>query len=188
MAANLYIDSSQLAVLFKNYHRALLYFARSMVHEQQIAEEIVSDSFVKLWQRRDAFDGTDKIKAFLYIATKNACLNYVQSAHVRRDMDPEAIHLLESTEPETYVRIVRAELMQQIYAEMVKLPEKQREVFRLTYIEELTTDEICERLHMTPTAVFANRSRAVDTLRRIFKDKELWLCLFLLHELLRNSP
>ena len=187
MGANFHIDTSQLNLLFKRYHRVLLYFARSMVHEQEAAEEIVSDSFVKLWRRRDAFENADKIKAFLYIVTKNACLNYVQSAHVRQEIDHEAIHLLESAEPETYVRLVRAELMQQIYEEVMKLPEKQREVFRLTYFEDLTTDEIAGRLGMTTTAIFANRSRASEALRKVFRDKELLLSLFLLEELLKNT-
>lgn len=183
-----FLDAQQLDALFKRYHRSLLYFAKSMVRDQETAEELVADSFVKLWRRRENFENDDKLKAFLYIATKNACLNHLNSAHARRAFDGEALDVLQSVDPDSYAQIVRAELMQQIYDEVMKLPEKQREVFRLTFFEELDTDEIAERLGMTPTAIFANRSRATDTLRKVFKNNKLWLCLFLLQEIIQKKP
>lgn len=179
-----YVAAQQLPVLFKQYNRSLLFFAKSMVRSQEVAEEIVADSFVKLWQRKDSFASEDKVKAFLYIATKNACINHVQSAYARQVHDGEAVDSLTSLDPDTLAQIIRAELMQQVYDEIDRLPEKQREVFRLSYLEDLTTEEICERLQMSATAVFANRSRAVDALRKVFKDKELWICLLLIDQLL----
>lgn len=185
-ASSAFLDSQQLDALFRQYHRSLLYFAKSMVRDQGTAEELVADSFVKLWRRREAFESGDKVKAFLYIATKNACLNYLHSAYARQAFGDESLDVLQSVDPDSYARIVRAELMQQIYEEVMKLPEKQREVFRLTFFEELDTDEIAERLGMTSTAIFANRSRAIEALRKLFKNKQLWLCLFLLKEIIRR--
>ncbi|WP_262248498.1 RNA polymerase sigma factor [Parapedobacter soli] len=186
ISSSAFLDTQQLDALFKQYHRSLLYFAKSMVRDQETAEELVADSFVKLWQRRDAFENGNKVKAFLYIATKNACLNHLKSAHARQAFEGDSLDVLQSVDPDSYAQIVRAELMQQIHDEVMKLSEKQREVFRLTFFEELDTHEIAERLGMTPTAIFANRSRAIEALRNIFKNKELWLCLFLLEELMRN--
>lgn len=187
ISSSAFLDAQQLDALFKQYHRSLLYFAKSMVRDQETAEELVADSFVKLWQRRETFENTDKVKAFLYIATKNACLNHLNSAHARQAFDGEALDVLQSVDPDSYAQLVRAELMQQIYDEVMKLPEKQREVFRLTFFEDLDTDEIGERLGMTPTAIFANRSRAVEALRKIFKDKKLYLCLFVLQEVIQKK-
>lgn len=182
-----FLDAQRLDVLFKQYHRSLLYFAKSMVREQETAEELVADSFVKLWQLRETFEDAGKVKAFLYIATKNACLNHVNSVHARQTFDGEVLEVLQSMDPNSYAQIVRAELLQQIYDEVMMLPDKQREVFRLTYFEDQTTEEICKRLQMTATAVFANRSRAIEALRKIFKDKELWLCLFVLQEIIQKK-
>ena len=187
-SSSAFLDTQQLDALFKQYHRSLLYFAKSMVRDQEAAEELVADSFVKLWQRRNAFENSDKVKAFLYIATKNACLNHLNSAHSRQVFDGDALDLLQSVDPDSYALIVRAELMQQIYEEVMKLPDKQREVFRLTFFEDLSTEEISERLGMTATAIFANRSRAVESLRKVFKSNKLWLCLFLLQEILQKKP
>lgn len=186
IASSAFLDSQQLDALFRQYHRSLLYFAKSMVRDQETAEELVADSFVKLWQRLETFESGDKVKAFLYIATKNACLNHLNSAHARQAFDVESLDILQSVDPDSYAQIVRAELMQQIYDEVMKLPERQREVFRLTFFEELNTDEIAQRLDMTPAAIFANRSRAIEALRNIFKNKQLWLYLFVLEEILNK--
>lgn len=180
-------DESALSQLFDLYNRRLLYFARGMVGSQEVAEEIVSDSFVNLWKIRVNFETTDSIKAFLYIATKRACLNHVKSAHARQQFNDAGLEELLSRDPDTYARIVRAELMEAIHREVMRLPEKQRDVFRLTYFDELDTDEICSRLNMSANAVFANRSRAVETLRKLFKDSELWLCLLMLQELVKHG-
>lgn len=177
MTTGLHIDAVELNVLFRRYQRRLLYFAKSMVRDLETAEELVADSFVKLWQRQGTFENDDKVKAFLYIATKNACLNHLNSAHARQAFDSEALDVLQGADPDSYARIVRAELMQQVHSEVMKLPDKQRDVFRLTFFEELDTDEIAERLDMSPSAIFANRSRAVEALRKVFQNQQLWIYL-----------
>jgi len=176
-------DEGALEQLFSTFNRALLFFARSMVPELEVAEEIVADSFIKLWNHRTTFETEDRVKAFLYIATKNACINHIKSAHNRQSFDKEASASLESTDPDIFVKIIRAELMQLIYQEVMKLPEKQREVFRLTYFEDLTTDEIADRLRMSATAVFANRSRAMEALRMVFKNHDKLLYSLMLYQL-----
>lgn len=163
--------------LFKQYNRRLLFFARAIIENQKVAEEIVSDSFVKLWENRGSFSSSDKIKAFLYIVTKNACINYLRSSHRQQVFDYEFDEQLISSDPDAYTKIVKAELMQQIHEEIMRLPDKQREVFLLTYIEGLSTDEIGQRLGMAASAIFANRSRATQALRQVFKGKELWIAL-----------
>jgi len=180
-------DESVLGMLFKQYNRRLLFFAKQMVKEQTVAEEIVSDTFVKLWDRRHAFKNVEGVKAFLYIATKNACLNHVKSAHARQVFDHDDIDQLATTDPDVFTDIIRAELLQKIHAEVMKLSEKQRDVFNLSYIEGLSTEEICDRLGMNPAAVFANRSRAIGTLRKLFAEGELWACLLLLQDLLNKN-
>lgn len=164
-------EERALDAFFSKYNRSLLYFAKSMLSAQEVAEEIVADSFAKLWEHRLSFDTIENVKAFLFISTKNACLNFIKSAHNKQIFDYDVAMFLENPDPDVHVRMVKAELMQLIYQEVMKLPEKQREVFRLTYFEDYSTDEIAEQLGMKASAVFANRSRATETLRLIFKHR-----------------
>lgn len=177
-------DESALRVLFEKNSRKILYYAKSIVKKQEVAEEIVADSIVKLWQQRETFETTDSVNAFLYVVIRNLGINYVKSSYASQQFDYDIDENLESADPDTFVKIVRAELLQSIYNEVAKLPEKQREVFRLTYFEDLSTDEICEKLGMSAAAVFTNRSRAVESLRLVFKGREMWLCVTVLNMLI----
>lgn len=159
------------------YKLPLLYFAQKIVQHREGAEEIVSDALVKLWQRRENFETADNIKAFLYISVKNACLNYISSSHARQDFQTDFPEDLLSEPPEFLARMIQAELLDAIYREIDNLPEKQRAVFRMSHLEGMSTEEICTALNMTPAAVFTNRSRATETLKKVFKDKSFVLYL-----------
>lgn len=170
--------------VFELYNRRLLYFSMQFIHEQEAAEEIVSDVFVKVWEKRKSFESLEKLQAFMYISTKNASLNYLRTAHVQRSTQPiDTILDLQSEDSDTLMKIIRTELINSIYNEMCKLPQKQREVFVLTFVEDLDAEEIGEKLGMSVSAVYANRSRAVTALRNILRVTDsvyLWLILMFL--------
>src|SRR5688500_19829073 len=60
------------------YFPSLCFFAKRLVDNDGEGEDIAADSFVKLLNRYDSFDTLPNIKAFLYITTRNACLNYLR--------------------------------------------------------------------------------------------------------------
>lgn len=173
-------DQAAFMQVFQQHHQPLLYFAKKIVQNNEVAEECVSDCFIKLWQMRERFASADKIKAFLYISVKNACLNYIKSPHARQSFQAEPSEELLSEQPTFFARIIQAELMDAIHREIALLPDKQRAVFRMSFLEGASTEQICQALDMTPAAVFTNRSRATETLKKVFKDKNLPLYLLFL--------
>lgn len=162
------------------YSKPLRFFAYNIIRSKEAAEEIVSDVFFKLWSSRMNFASTQKIKAFLYIATRNACYDYLDSPKNRMHYDVDMVEQLEYPQPDLLVRIIEAELVELVYQEIINLPEKQATVFRMSYMAGMTTDEICDSLGMSANAVFLARSRATTKLRAIFKNKQLiWYLTFL---------
>ena len=59
------------------YHLSLQY-----LHNEKISEEIVQDSFMKLWEIRDTLNEQFNIRNFLYTITKNNCLNYLRNQKI----------------------------------------------------------------------------------------------------------
>jgi RNA polymerase sigma-70 factor (ECF subfamily) len=78
--------------------------------------------------------------------------------------------------------MIQIELIQAIFEEVERLPQKQKQVFNLTYFEDKTAEEIAKQLNISVASVYTNRSRALSTLRLIFKSKNdlLALAFFLL--------
>lgn len=170
-----------LTAIFHLYKRPLLYFSTQFV-SRQVAEEIVSDTFIKVWNRREQFHNMNSLRAFLYVTAKNACLNHLRKPEAKQDIENiDECHTLLYDDTTVLTKIVQTELLKQIYNELKKLPQKQREVFILSYIDGLTVEEISQKLKITATAVYINRSRAIAFLRNSPRIKNmLYFILFFL--------
>lgn len=178
-------DPSVLSLYFEQYGKSLLFFANSMVSDEDIAEEVVQDTYIKLWTKRSRIESDSHLKSFIYMTTRNACIDYLRRSDQR--MKPIEVEQEDLEEPEgdTLAQIIHVETLYLIYEEVKKLPPMQRQVFRLTYMEDMTTEEICEELHITANAVFIARSKAIGNLRKVFKNKNLFYYLALLQYLYR---
>jgi len=139
---------------------------------------LVQDAYVKLWTARGRIQNEAHLKSFLYQTTRNACIDHFRTKAAR--MEASAVELDENLgqpDADLLARMIHAETLQLVYAEVKKLSPTQQQVFRLTFIEGLNTDEICTELDMTPNAVFIARSKALATLQRVFKGKDLLVYL-----------
>lgn len=175
---SLHHEEEGLVGIYRLYSKQLLFFAQKYVKNYQVAEEIVADVFVAVWERRKSFSNLNRIRAFLYIATKNRCLNHLRGTDFSEKTD-ELYHYEELLyeDADAFTEIVRTELLKAIFEEVQKLPEKQREVFNKTFLEDKTAEDIAQELNMTSSAVYANKSRALATLRQNLRLKD---SLFLL--------
>jgi RNA polymerase sigma factor (sigma-70 family) len=85
---------------------------------------------------------------------------------------------LTGQDPEVYNRILYIELLQQIEDAMDRLPFSQQAVFRKSFLEGKTTDEIASETGMTESSIFTQKSKAVSALRKLLKGNLLLLlCL-----------
>lgn len=177
-------DERVLSSYFERHARQLLLFAYRRVSDEFVAEEVVQDAFVKLWASRQRLKSEAHIKSFLYLTTRNACIDYL-----RRSGGRDPLHASELDEniiwgyEDMLAQIIHAETLQLIYAEVKKLPPTQQRVFQLTFLEGLTTEEICEELGITSNAVFVARSKALNKLQRLFKGQSLLATLMLFYAL-----
>ncbi len=167
--------------IYRKFYKQLLFFILGYLKENRVAEEIVADVFVKVWERRSDFYTMENLKAFIYISAKNASLNVIRSE--RSKGIHESLTNYEDLlvdDRDVFSKMIHAELIHSIFIEVGKLPEKQREVFNMTYLEDKTVEEIAEELQMSPTAVYTNRSRAIHTIRTLLGTKNaLTLLAFL---------
>ncbi len=166
--------------VYSYYYKPLHYFAMSFLNDRQQADEVVSDTMVKLWRGKENFRSAGNIRAFLYIATKNSCFDLLKhtkyrvkaDAAISRDTD------LASQEPEVLARILESELLQRIDAELRKLPARQQDVFRRSFMEGRSNEEIAMELGITANSVYVNKSMAVTALRKALRQYYPLMILF----------
>lgn len=158
--------------IYRKFYKQLLFFILGYLKENRVAEEIVADVFVKVWERRSDFHTMENLKAFIYISAKNASLNVIRSERSKGIHESLTNYEdLLADDRDVFSKMIHAELINSIFIEVGKLPEKQREVFNMTYLEDKTVEEIAEELQMSPTAVYTNRSRAIHTIRTLLGTK-----------------
>lgn len=163
------------------FQKELTYLALSIVHHKETAEEIVNDSFLKIWNRRDKFNSIKELKSYLYITVKNGCLDFIKSPKNNTSLFVQAeeysVPSLENIES----KLIYSELLGLLMREIDKLPEKQRKVFVLSYIDGLSVKEIAKEMNISENAVSINKYEATKTIRTLFKGQYsllLLTCLF----------
>lgn len=159
----------------------LRFFAFKITGDKGIAEEIVSESFLKLWQGRKKAVSLQAVKSFLYTVTRNAAYDFVGSSFNKQSFDGD--DNLVQARPESFdvlTHIIHTEFIEQIVLELEKLPKQQAEIFRMSFFEGMKTKEICDALETTPNNVYFGRSKAVAFVRSQFRNKEVGAYLTLL--------
>ena len=156
---------SALSFFMDQYSHALHFHAYKIIKDQDIAREMVSDAFVKLWQKKENFHTSESIKSFLYLVVRNQCLDHLKSSRIRFQHTEELLVDLESKEENILTRI--------IYTELIELPSQQGKIFQLSILEGKDTDEICAELGTTSSNIYFSRSKAIATLKKVFKQKNL---------------
>ncbi|PUV24930.1 MULTISPECIES: RNA polymerase sigma factor [Sphingobacterium] len=181
-------QESALCFFMDHFGHPLRYFAFSYLRSKTDAEEIVSDVFVKLWHHRQKVENYESLKAFLYIATKNACIDMKRSARFK--MHTEELDILQNLsvpEDDILKKIFRTELTELLLAEINKLPKQQAKICKLSFLEGLETEEICKALDTTPSNIYYARSKALLALKERFKSKNfeylLLISMSILHTL-----
>ena len=159
--------------LFKRHYKPLCYFAWQLTGNKAEAEDIAGEVFLKLWRKHNDFESLSNIKAFLYIATRNACFDYLK--HIRRKAasHEELVYLAESSEEYIHTRMIKSEVLRNILFEVETLPPVRKQIFKLIYLENMTTAEIAARLNITTDTVRVQKARALNLLRSQLLKKGL---------------
>jgi len=160
-------DIKAFETLFREYYNPLSNFALRFVNDPDTAEEIVQDFFYHLWKNKESINITGSLKSYLYSAVKNFSLKYLDKQAVRRRyaeriLSETTTEANESFEPELEAR----ELKKEIDKALETLPERSREIFRLSRFEGLKYREIAEKLSVSVKTVEADMTRTLRILRK----------------------
>lgn len=181
-------DESALSYFFKLHQKSLGYFALRMIEDEAEAEDIVAGCFVKLWEHRIDFENADKLKSFLYVSCRNACLNHLRHLKVKSAAQDVYHQELESSSKDVLYNIVESEVLQAIHREIEMLPENYREVFKRIYFGHQKTDEIALELGINVQTVRNYKNRSVALLKAAMLKQGLSSAFTLALLLLKGRP
>lgn len=153
--------------IFEQYNKVLFTCAVQLVMDKEQAEDIVSETFAKLWQRHEVFQTEEHVKAFLFVTTRNASLNYLRHIQRKTASQSELSYLQKDKDDQDIITdMIEGELLKKIYPLIETLPDKCRKIFKLIYFEDASTDEVAEKLRISPRNVLNQKRRAIQLLKK----------------------
>lgn len=164
-------------ILFRTYYKRLCAYAASFVTHNNIAEDIVSNVFLKLWEKRENLVIKESVSSYLFKSVKNSCLNYLKREKSRKKLVSENdVNLLDLkiqyplSDKYPLAELIGQELEEKIKLEIEKLPEQCGLIFYLSRFEELSHRQIAEKLGISENTVKVQIYRALTKLRLGLKD------------------
>jgi RNA polymerase sigma-70 factor (ECF subfamily) len=150
----LYEDLKAYQALYELLSVRLKHFCFSFVKSGEVADEIVSDVFIKLWQIKNKLPEIDNLRVYLYTVAKNFCLNYI----TRQYKNP--VVLLDDIDIEPVVYIgnpeelcISSDIVHKIRLAIRQLPPRSRLIFQMIKEDGMSYKEVAEILHISVLTV-----------------------------------
>ena len=149
---------------------SLFHFSYSFVKSKQVAEELVSDVFIKLWQIRSQLNTIDNLKPYLFGITKNFSLSYLAKASKNLSIQLDDMDLNE-TDIESVIEFknpedlyISKETIKNVMKAIQDLPPQCQIIFSLVKVEGLRYKEVARLLDIS---VFTVRNQVAIATKKI---------------------
>ena len=155
-------DHLALREIYDLFWERLYYFAYNILKDEMICDDIVQEIFVGLWENRHS-NNIKNLGAYLHKAVKFQCLKHIRSHKIANDYINRInqIQFLNQTEEFIHFEELRGILNDSID----QLPEKCREIFQLSRFDELSNQEIANKLGISIQTVKNQISKALQHIR-----------------------
>jgi RNA polymerase sigma-70 factor (ECF subfamily) len=163
--------------LFRQHYSFLCLVAFRIVRDQNVAEDIVQDFFLDIWQRRSEIKSIGSFQAYATRAVKNGSISFLRKQQVLSDEQlnamPDGVNPFEEKE-----LVISGEAMTSRVMEVVALlPEERKKIFLLYAIDRLSYAQIAEKQNVSLNTVKTQMKRAYAFIRERMANDALGLIL-----------
>jgi RNA polymerase sigma-70 factor (TIGR02960 family) len=180
------LDEATFHALTERHRRELHVHCYRMLGSFHEAEDLVQETYLRAWRRRESFQGGPLMRAWLYRIATNACLDALRQSKRRVAsmrsfaevpwLEPYPDHLLDEvapTEEQPDVKVVAKETIELSYLAVIQLlPPRQRAVLILRDVLEWSASETASALEMSLAAANSALQRARATLEERLPARE----------------
>ena len=156
-------------VLLETYQQRLYWHIRRMVISHDDTDDVLQNTFIKIFRHIDSFKGESKLYSWMYRIATNESLSFMKKRSRRIGLTDQELreYLVDSLEADPYFDGDQAQL--QLQRALAGLPDKQREVFNLKYFDEMKYEEISELLGTSVGGLKASYHLAVKKIESYLK-------------------
>lgn len=165
--------------IFKEHFKGLHAYAYTMLKDEQAAEDVVQNMFLKLWEKKERIHIEKSIAAYLYRSVYNDCINQINHMKVRAAYEAYESYNARNNNSE-HDPVSYTELEGKIAQALNELPEGCRTVFQMSRYEELKYHEIAAKLGISIKTVENQMGKALRLMREKLAEHLPAVLIFLL--------
>lgn len=172
MSQEPYLNEKTFTECFNKYYRPCVYMVFNIVKHFHNAEDIVKDSFCKLWESSEQTDCEQKAKAFIYICSANAAKNEYKRQIVRAHRESELVDYFtkKAAGDDALNKMIHSELLRLIKVEIDKLTIRRRQAIEYCFFEELDNTEAANKMGISRHTLKELKMQAIHSLREHFQS------------------
>ena len=167
------LSDSQVALksLYIAYFARLMRFTCLYVSSPAEAEEIVSDTFLAIWNNRQALPGIGNFDSYIYTIARHKAISYYRKQHMEQvSLDEVSIDLFTSTETTPEEELISQEGIKRLNMAIDSLPAKCKMAFKLVREDRLKYKEVAAILDISVKTLEAHLANAVRKLRETLAE------------------
>ncbi len=172
--------------LYKEFYPSLCIYAKSITRDKEIAQEVVQDVFIRLWEQQGHLKEIISIKSYLYFSVRNHCLNHLKHLQVVNKFNEYYSQKLKDAQDYYFITqesgeslLIANELEEKVLKEIESLPEQCRKILKMSRFEGLKHSEIASNLGIAISTVHSQISIALEKLRAACKANLIILLLLI---------
>lgn len=167
-------DQQAFAELVDLYHDKLYHMAYRMLSNRQEAEDVVQDTFLRVYKNLDRFDESLKFSTWIYRIATNLCIDRLRKRKPTYSLDAESqdyegldgYSMIPSDNKTPESELILSDTQRIIHQAMESLPPKYKSVMMLRYIQDLSLQEVGDILGMPVTTIKTRVHRGREFLRK----------------------
>ncbi len=157
-------DISAFNSLYWKYHGAIYANALKLIKDPAIAEDIVQDVFVSLWEKRHAIDPRQDIAGWLFVVSQHKTIDQLKRK-LRQSLAEKILQSI-SEEPDVLKDDITEEQLGAIEKAVDQLSPQKRRVFELCKVQRRTYEKAAEELHISKYTVKEYLSEAIVSIKK----------------------
>ena len=153
-------------ILYEKYYQPLYLFALRLSKNPHEAEELVQSVFVSIWEVRQNIDSTKSFSSYLFSIARNRFYDMLRKRVTESCYVDYVLHQDRPTSEDIEKQIEDREINDIIHQLLQKVPERRREIFRMSRDEDLSYKQIAEKLQISENTVDTQIRNTLNFLRK----------------------
>ena len=160
--------------LYRYFYGTLCNYTTKIVVDETVAEDIVQECFISIWNSSLHFQEMKALSVYLYRSVHNNALKYLRDKNVDNQRLQRWSKEQDDVEDVDFYQAVEEELIRKLHVVIDQLPEQRKNILLLS-IDGLTVQEIADQLNISINTVKTQKKSAYVFLKEILKQSLLLL-------------